>query len=239
MNKNLSYFLIISVAHLFSIVLGFEEVRLFTKPLLMLSLLFYFWKETEGVSHLAIIFIKVALITSFLGDVLLILAEDSTASQLWFLGGLGSFLIAQTSYANAFHRLFTDFRQGENSGTSIPLKVYLLPGLFFCLMISLIWSGLPDDLRIPVVVYGIAIATMVGTAMKLENDIAKTSFFLIFSGAILFMCSDSLIALNKFTDKLSDLWNPSFWIMLTYILGQTGIVVGLVSVFKSKKLNSI
>lgn len=226
MNKHLSYFLIISVAHLAAIALGFEEIRFFTKTLLMPSLLFYFWKATEEVNHPTTVFIKAALITSFLGDVLLIFADDSAASQLWFLGGLGSFLIAQTSYANGFHRLYSDYRQDENSSKRTPLKVYLLPGLFFCLMISLIWSGLSNDLRIPVIIYGLAIATMVGTAMKLEDDIERTAFLLIFSGAVLFMCSDSLIALNKFTDKLAGIWKPTFWVMLTYILGQAGIVIG-------------
>lgn len=234
MNKALSYFLIISSAHLFSIAFGFGAIQLFTKPLLMISLLFYFVQATKGSIHPTIFYIKAALIASFFGDVFLMFTDAPKNGQLWFLAGLGSFLLAQLTYANSFYRLHLDTLQEKKAAKKTPIKVFLLPGLFFFLMISLIWSGLPNDLTIPVIIYGIAIATMVGTAMNLEQDIAKNSFLLIFSGAVLFMCSDSLIALNKFTDKLSTLWNPSFWIMLTYILGQAGIVIGLTRNFKMK-----
>lgn len=234
MNKYLSYFLLISVAHLTAIALGFEEVRFFTKTLLMPSLLLYFWKATKGIAHPTPRFIRAALVASFLGDVFLIFADNPKAGQTWFLAGLGSFLLAQLWYAFGFQRFYMDFRQWEQSAKPIKLKVFLLPLSFFCLMISTIWSGLPGDLQVPVVIYGLAIATMVGAAMILEDDILKKAFWMIFLGAVLFMCSDSLIALDKFTDKLSGIWKPTFWIMLTYILGQAGIVIGLVKALSAR-----
>jgi uncharacterized membrane protein YhhN len=49
----------------------------------------------------------------------------------------------------------------------------------------------------------------------------------VFLGALLFMISDSLIALDRFGSDLLPLPWAGFWIMLTYIAAQYLIVVGM------------
>jgi uncharacterized membrane protein YhhN len=51
------------------------------------------------------------------------------------------------------------------------------------------------------------------------------SFWLVFSGAVLFMASDSILAIDKF---LKPVTYGGFLIMLTYIAGQYLIVTGLI-----------
>jgi len=51
---------------------------------------------------------------------------------------------------------------------------------------------------------------------------------MVLIGAILFISSDSLLALNKFYQGFE---GADFWVMLTYILAQYFIVTGMISYF--------
>ncbi len=90
----------------------------------------------------------------------------------------------------------------------------------------ILWPKL-DDMRIPVLIYGITISTMLSAALwqyqKLEN---KTALYFII-GATLFVTSDSLLALNMFKENFS---TAGILIMSTYILAQLFIVLGAIRV---------
>ncbi|MES2794478.1 MAG: lysoplasmalogenase, partial [Bacteroidota bacterium] len=78
------------------------------------------------------------------------------------------------------------------------------------------------DLKIPVVLYFMAILTMVLSALTLWNSHSYGK--IVFHGALLFMVSDSLIAINKFQFAVPF---AGFLIMSTYILAQWFIVDGI------------
>jgi uncharacterized membrane protein YhhN len=82
------------------------------------------------------------------------------------------------------------------------------------------------DMRIPVVVYAVTITSMVLNALFRYGRTTATSFGLVMAGAILFMISDSILAINRFLDPVS---HASGWVMLTYILAQYLIIRGLLS----------
>jgi uncharacterized membrane protein YhhN len=73
-------------------------------------------------------------------------------------------------------------------------------------------------------VYAGVLTYMVLSALFRFGKTNSGSFTMVFGGAILFMMSDSLIAINKFLEPLS---MAGFWVMITYITAQFLIVKGL------------
>jgi uncharacterized membrane protein YhhN len=66
---------------------------------------------------------------------------------------------------------------------------------------------------------------MVLNALFRYNRTDRRSFWLVFFGAILFMISDALLAINKF---LIDLPFSGLWIMTSYVFAQLLIIEGLI-----------
>jgi uncharacterized membrane protein YhhN len=97
----------------------------------------------------------------------------------------------------------------------------------------ILWPYL-NNMKIPVLFYGIAISTMLSAAMwqyqKLDN---KTALFFI-AGAILFVTSDSLLAFNRFRASFS---MAGISIMSTYILAQLFIVMGAIRLQVRENIN--
>ena len=80
-------------------------------------------------------------------------------------------------------------------------------------------------LKIPVLVYSLVLVGMVMTALFRYGRTSPESFWKVFMGAVLFMTSDSLLAINKFYTPLP---YAGLLIMLTYISAQYLIVEGIV-----------
>ncbi len=85
--------------------------------------------------------------------------------------------------------------------------------VYFIVLITVLKPGLQDFL-IPVLIYGLAIS-LFGTVALLNYLIKRDVISLrLFTGAVLFILSDSLIAFNKFHHERS--FYPVI-IMITYI----------------------
>ncbi len=61
------------------------------------------------------------------------------------------------------------------------------------------------------------------SALHLRGQIEESAWKWLFGGALLFVASDTLLAVNRFVIPLQGV---GFWIMATYILAQYGIVRG-------------
>lgn len=147
-----------------------------------------------------------ALSFSALGDVLL---EMDFPDQ--FIFGLGAFLLAQLIYAINFLR-HADFRNRRSLIRIVPV---ILASIFLARLI------LPatGELAPAVLVYLLAIIAMaLGAAAHRGNST------LLFVGAITFMASDALIALNKFIVPVPF---ADTAIMLTYYGAQFAILYGI------------
>ncbi|HEU5291175.1 MAG TPA: lysoplasmalogenase, partial [Cyclobacteriaceae bacterium] len=140
----------------------------------------------------------------------------------YFMFGLGAFLFAHVFYIFAYQQ-----HCGDESGH----ELQGLQKIRFALPIVLAGTGLVTilynrlgDLKIPVLLYAGVLTYMVLRALFRFGRTNASSFAMVFGGAILFMISDSLIAINKFLEPLS---RADFWVMTTYISAQYLIVKGL------------
>jgi uncharacterized membrane protein YhhN len=75
-----------------------------------------------------------------------------------------------------------------------------------------------------VLVYALVITLMALSALFRYGRTTIKSFALVFGGSVLFMMSDSILAVNKFIEPVR---HADFWIMLTYIGAQFLIVSGI------------
>jgi uncharacterized membrane protein YhhN len=90
-------------------------------------------------------------------------------------------------------------------------------------LIYLLYNNL-DGMRLPVIIYTIVILTMLEAAINRYGKVNRLSFILVLTGAILFVISDSLIALNKFGFPFMF---SGVAVMTTYIAAQYLIVAGI------------
>ena len=218
-NITLIMFLLVAVIELLSRIFGWDSigtVQLTVKPLIMPSLAAYFFFSIKQKNKLAFIMI-IALLFSWIGDVMLMFEE---VKPIYFMLGLVSFLIAHLTYIFVFNKSSQDFKP-----KIFTYSTGFLLMLFGVLMLMLMWTGL-GDLKIPVTVYTSVIMIMGISALFRKADGAS----LVLIGAILFISSDSLLALNKFYHGFEA---ADFWVMLTYILAQYFIVTGMISYFSA------
>ena len=64
-------------------------------------------------------------------------------------------------------------------------------------ILCLLSDGL-GDMKLPVTIYTVVILSMLLAAINREKKVNRQSFLLVLAGAILFILSDSLIAINRF-----------------------------------------
>ena len=208
-------FFVVAVIELLSKIFGWESigsVQITVKPLLMPSLAAYFLYSVKQKNKLAFL-IVIALLFSWIGDVMLMFQE---IKPVYFMLGLVSFLLAHIAYIFVFNKSSQNFKP-----KIFTYSTGFLLMLFGVLMLMLMWTGL-GDLKIPVTVYTSVIMIMGISALFRKADGAS----LVLIGAILFISSDSLLALNKFYQGFEA---ADFWVMLTYILAQYFIVAGMIS----------
>ncbi len=212
-------FLVVAVIELLSKIFGWESigsVQITLKPLLMPSLAAYFLYSVRQKNKLAFLII-IALLFSWIGDVMLMFEEINT---VYFMLGLVSFLLAHIAYIFVFNKSSQNFKPKIFTYSTGFLLI-----LFGVLMLLLMWTGL-GNLKLPVTVYTTVIMLMGISALFRKADGAS----LVLIGAILFISSDSLLALNKFYKGFEV---ADFWVMLTYILAQYFIVTGMISYFSA------
>ena len=183
-----------------------------SKPSLLIALILYFFVHRKILTFKTRVMTLLALVFSLLGDVFLMFVDKSPN---YFMLGLISFFLAHVFYCLVFF-------SNRNPNTKpisliIVLTIYAF-GLFYLLKDNL------GDLLIPVLFYIVVILLMVITAFLRQKKVPQKSFILVFIGAILFVISDSILALNKFYMPLQF---SSISIMLTYGLAQFFIVLGL------------
>ena len=130
--------------------------------------------------------------------------------ELYFIIGLISFLLA--------HLLFINIVIKEIKKNTI--KIIIIAAFPFVIVFSLLIFRLKNSLGemlFPVIIYGLTIATF-GTVSLINFREKKSmkSIFMLF-GAIIFMVSDSVLAINKFYEQAHIF---EIIVMATYVLAQ-------------------
>ena len=206
----LGIYTVLVLVDLLFIYLRENEMRWISKPLLMPVLMLFFVTSVKMKSGTQFYLILAALFLSWCGDVLL--------QANLFIPGLVSFLLAHVCY------IFYFKQAGNNRKGLIQTKplLFLPVTLYIILLLVLLFPHL-QELKIPVVVYSITIGVMLLMAINTRQQINnKASTFLII-GALLFVLSDSLLAINLFVENH---WVISFAVMATYATAQYLIVKG-------------
>lgn len=218
MKKYLLYFFVlVSIAELISVFYHITELTLIAKPLIMIALAGYYVVSTPNRSSLFL----VALAFCWLGDVFLMFDYKH---ELFFMAGLGSFLTGHVLYILCYQRL--RFNEATNPLLG-PQKIrFSLPILLAGTGLVVVLYPTLGGLRIPVMLYALVITVMALQALFRFGYTTIKSFALIFCGAICFMISDSLLAINKFLQPVP---MASLCIMATYILAQYLIVEGVLA----------
>ncbi|WP_066219282.1 lysoplasmalogenase [Formosa haliotis] len=183
-----------------------------TKPALLISLLLFFISTNQRLSTSTKRLTILALSFSLLGDILLMFTNNS---QMFFTLGLVAFLFAHLMYILIFIKDRRSFKKGV-----FFLTICLLYALLF---IHFLQPHL-GSLLTPVIIYIIAILSMVTTAFLRHKKNNPQAYYFILTGAILFMISDSILAINKF---IAPIPFESIGIMLPYGLAQLLLVLGI------------
>ena len=165
-----------------------------SKPLLLTSLAIYFYRSSLASSSTFRNFLLLGFLFSIAGDSFLMFVENEPKSPSFFLYGLGSFFITHLCYLYAFLK-WPSNSKGWLQQNPLWLVLFLLFLLGNCLFL---WPDIPTVLRLPVVFYSTAIVTMAAACTNLAGKMPKSAFQLLLTGVLLFVLSDSLIALNKF-----------------------------------------
>jgi len=140
--------------------------------------------------------IVAALLLSLAGDVCLMFTHGAGAGargadQAWFLGGLGSFLLAHAAFAAAF---LQGVAAPDPPGW-LAAVVFYAGGLLFVLLPR------AGALKVPVLVYALALAAMVFTAAARHGALGDAASLRALLGALLFLLSDSALGWRNFVGR--------------------------------------
>lgn len=207
-------FIIDAILELVALTVGLPSLHQAVKPQLMFCLLGYYLASS---SQRSVVFIW-ALVFCWAGDVLLMFQDQQ---ELYFIGGLVAFLTGHVLYILAYRKFQSEDTSAGLMATqkmrfSFPI---ILAGTG---LIAILFPTL-GTLKLPVMVYAVVLMLMVMAALFRYGRTTPKSFWMIFAGAVLFMVSDSALALNKFYSPFA---YSGPLIMLTYISAQYLIVQG-------------
>ena len=155
-----------------------------------------------------------ALFLSTVGDVLIELGDR------YFMFALGAFALAHVLYTILFVSYWRTSGIGRGGDRYALVAATVL---YSGVLLWRIWPGLANQqgaqsLKVPVIIYTVLLTIMVITAV-----LAPFVSQLIGFGAVLFLISDSLLALNRFRQPVPF---AAYLIWATYYLAQFGLSFG-------------
>ncbi|WP_439564333.1 lysoplasmalogenase [Microcella sp.] len=199
-------YLVVAVVHLAAIAAGPPGLVAATKPLLMPALLVALVLALPDRRSPLLLWGGLALVFSWLGDVLL-----QNPGDVGFLLGMGAFGLAHLAYIALY---IGPLRTRRVPGWAVSLGV-----VWWSTMVAVLafWLG---GLLVPVAVYGLVLGAAAVCAIATRPLVAV--------GAVVFLVSDTLLAFDRFLPGFSVL-ELDLAIMLAYCLGQGLIIAGVVT----------
>jgi len=210
-----SPFLVASILHLIGQLAGNEVLIMATKPLLIPSLALALVWSVGGRLTAPVVGALIALVFGWLGDLALMID-----GSLWFLAGLGAFLLAHVAYIVLFLRYLGRGRFTRSA---------LLSLVWLALLGAVLWPNL-GTMLVPSLIYSVVITTMAIVATRCAP--------IVFGGATLFLLSDSILAVNRFLPDVG-IWQVGFLIMVTYLAAQGLIIVGVVNFVRARGVTGV
>jgi len=207
----LAVFIISSIVHLYASKKCNKKLRAWTKGFILPGLIGWYVLSAAQPSVILI----AALITSWLGDVLLI-----PKGTKWFAAGGISFLVSHICFVFAY---LPGVVFAEVSVWAV-LPVAAVYVVVACLVMNLLKNDLKGVLFYAMFVYLLINATMNCFAFCRLLTTPCFATVLTFIGAILFFTSDSILFQVRF--KKDSRFRTHFPVMLSYILSELLIVAG-------------
>ena len=171
------------------------------KPLTIIFIIVIAVQPKHPVSTFYGYAILAGLVFSLVGDVFLMLPDEQ------FIAGLVSFLAAHICYITAF------MYESGLARSGLDLIPFLLYG---ALMLRVLWPHL-GKMRAPDIVYMIIILLMGWAAASRWLIVGQEGSRLAFIGAVLFIISDSALAIDRFNGRFR---SAQLLILSTYFTAQ-------------------
>lgn len=217
-------FLLIVIGDLYGELFQVKWMDYSFKPLILIWIGLYFFVQAKNMDKKVVRLALFAFGFSWLGDVFLMFAGRDF---IFFIAGLSAFLMAQIVF------IFLFLRTINLSGKKPFLKkkpYFLLTYIAYGLIVYiLLFDQLDMVLRIAIFVYMLVLLGMSSMALNRYGNGHPVSFSYIFIGSILFVISDTMIALNKFLIAIPYV---GVLIMTTYISAQYLIMRGLLKQYE-------
>jgi len=196
-------FVVAAVLNLVSVTADVRWLEIVTKPLLCGLLLGWAWLACDRSPPAALM---AGLVAALAGDELL-----GPDGSVWFVAGMGAFLVMQVCYVVGFVRLGAADRLRER-------RWVIAAWALLWLVLNVVLGPSLGVLQVPIAVYSAALTTMAACAVATGDRRVGV-------GGVLFLVSDTLIGLGA-----ADVHVPAsgFLVMSTYALAQLLIVTGWV-----------
>ncbi len=207
------FFVTVLAGDIIGVLLDNAVLQTIFKPLIIPVLIGFFYSQIRNIAKGIAKWVLFALLFSLGGDVLLMFVP---ANEIYFLLGLASFFLAHIFYIIFFHHV----RVSQNVKSNPWFLVIVV--IYYAALISWL-SPYLGKMKLPVRIYGIVISIMFMLAMHMLTIKNKIAGKWMMWGALLFVISDSVLAIDKFYQPFKE---AGVIIMLTYGLAQLFIVKG-------------
>lgn len=220
--------LILAVVDWFAAERKIKLLEYIAKPATMLAILWWIW-QSVGLGG-SMLWFTVGAVFCLAGDIFLMIPRNL------FIFALLSFLLGHIAYIIGLNNA-PPYNNIMGLLLLLILKKPLAIVSLVILVICLIWlypkltGGLRSKnlarLRIPVLFYSLVISLMVYSALMTWYRAGWSSMAALSAsiGALLFYVSDSMLAWDRFLDQLR---HARLKVMITYHLGQIGIILGAI-----------
>ncbi len=206
-------FWLLTLTDITAIVGHFITLHYITKPLLVPALILLLHFTKSGVPGKKLLL--AGLFFSWMGDIFLLFENNYSG---FFIYGLVCFLTTHIFYIAYFLHI-------QPAGHSLLKKQPVLALLVIGYGIALVWFLFPHlgSLKIPVMIYAGVICLMLLCSLHAYLKVNKPAANAYLTGALAFVLSDSLLAINKFYQPFA---YAGALIILTYCAAQYFIVRG-------------
>lgn len=174
------------VTYIWTTYAGSQTQRYLFKPLTTALILLLALLMPDVISPLYRMLVVIGILFSLAGDIFLMLPER------WFVWGLVSFLVAHLFYVAGYL---------VRAGFQLHWLILVVFVLYGAVLLALLWPHV-GALRLPVLIYASALLVMGWQATELWWTLRDMAALLAMIGALLFVASDSILALDKFRARI-------------------------------------
>ena len=213
-------FFVFLAIHLYASHIKRDSLRAPTKTVLLLAILGMYLEWSNYFNIKPSVFVILALVTSWLGDVLLI-----PKGVKWFTAGGIAFWISH------FLFIYSYYESGVVFSNINPVLIVAIAAIYFVVVTFLftkLKKSLPKALFYPMYLYLLTNGAMNAFAWfrLLSGSVGFVNGLVTGIGALLFFISDSTLFFVRFDKSWKD--KSHFLVMLTYSIGEFMIIAGLI-----------